>query len=396
MLPWWATSQSRLLHMGGNGIGGEQAGNQRQKYCKCRGCGYKWNFTKNVTCFQCGRGIQPAKSTERQPEGVWSDSSARRRSRPRQGQGGGTAAASPQLALLQQLRETLPATAGADTVAHVEHLERALAPPPPEHPDVALNQARARVRRAEATLRRAIQSVSEAKDWLTVKEKEHEDAILEVALAEQASEAAYAQAAPAGQAAAAAGTAVAAGAEAAGPKEAALDLSKLLVEDAAVLEVRPGALFDLDGLDVSAEEKEQFQQQVSTFVAQLQGEVQKHFGPAAEALRGMRAELKTTHDRLKAKRPRSSPPDHATEQGPNDAPGGGAAKAPTQVGGGGSQGSQGVQAPGAPSGPLGPGAGGPAVGPSAGSPPGPTLDAATRARILQRVAGSPGGPPDMA
>ena len=376
--------------MGGNGKGSEQAGSQRQKYCKCRGCGYKWNFTKNVTCYQCGQGIQPAKSVERQPEGVWSDSSARRRSRPRQGQGGGPATASQQLALLHQLRETFPATAGADTVAHFEHLERALAPPQPEHPDVALNQARARVRRAEAALRRSIQSVSDAKAWLVAKEQEHEEAILEVARAEQASEAAYAQAAPTGQAAAPAG------AEAAGPREAAIDLSKLLTEDEAVLQVRPGELFNLDGLDVSPEEKEQFQQQVSAFVAQVQGEVKKHFGPAAEALRGMRTELKTMHDRLKAKRPRSTPPEVATEKGTGGAPGGGEAKAPTQAGGGGSQGSQGGLAPGAPSGPSGPGAGGSALGPSAGPPPGPALDANTRARILQRVAASPGGPPDVA
>jgi hypothetical protein len=209
----------------------------------------------------------------------------------------------------------------------LEAIKKAVAPPPVAAtvlPDVALNRAQAKQRRAQAAFLSKSQQVRDAEQWLQACREEEVRAGELVLACDVEVEEAYKAAAPKGVQVQAQAAQVS-GAKA--QPAVGLNVTALLAED---FQVEAGDAFRLDDpdLDITDTEREEFNKSLEGFVEQVKQHVRTTFGEAKTQLEQRRSEIDAKHQQLLArrKRPRTEAAG-AADQTPAQAPAAGPAAA---------------------------------------------------------------------
>ncbi|CAK0788577.1 unnamed protein product, partial [Prorocentrum cordatum] len=217
-------------------------------YVRCANCSYKWNFKARVECYNCKKPLKPAAVDEPPQLRASAWSFAREPWVRHSDDWFGYEAPPPQ-----------PAPPHPEHGQQLEAIKMAVAPPPVAAtvlPDVALNRARAKQRRAQAAFLSKSQQVQ----------------------AQEAQE-------PGAMAQPAVG----------------LNVTALLAED---FQVEAGDAFRLDDpdLDITDTEREEFNKSLEGFVEQVKQHVRTTFGEAKTQLEQRRSEIDAKHQQLLARR----------------------------------------------------------------------------------------------
>ncbi|CAK0871570.1 unnamed protein product, partial [Prorocentrum cordatum] len=177
---------------------------------------------------------------------------------------------------LSEMVESLEGQATSEAQREaLQLLEKAFAPPSPtERPalvEEGVQRAAAAERAARRSLDKAIKQLADARQWLAECQAKSDAAADELVLAEAklANEKKALQKGPI----------------------SAINLSALLEADSDDFYVEDGPLFELEGLEVSSEQLQQFDTFKAKLAASVQEAVRNHFGPGAEALKTQREQL---------------------------------------------------------------------------------------------------------
>ncbi|CAK0897978.1 unnamed protein product, partial [Prorocentrum cordatum] len=290
-------------------------------YVRCANCSYKWNFKARVECYNCKKPLKPA-AVDKPPQLRASAWPFVREPWVRHSDDWFGYEAPPPQPAPPSDAECLAALAAR----HPEHgrqleaIKMAVAPPPVAAtvlPDVALNRAQAKQRRAQAAFLSKSQQVHDAEQWLQACREEEVRAGELVLACNVEVEEAYKAAAPKGV------QVQAQEAQEPGAKTqpaVGLNVTALLAED---FQVEAGDAFRLDDpdLDITDTEREEFNKSLEGFVEQVKQHVRTTFGEAKTQLEQRRSEIDAKHQQLLArrKRPRTEAAG-AADQTPAQAP----------------------------------------------------------------------------
>ncbi|CAK0891046.1 unnamed protein product [Prorocentrum cordatum] len=290
------------------GQGGDRGISFSADYVGCKKCGYRWTYKTKQSCYSCGQALRPSYSPAPKPRGVWASGSRGWWQDNHKGQtdwyheAEETTQRTEPLAI-GEVVQTLGGQALSEAQRQaLQQLESAFAPPAPAERPALLEEGIQRAAAAERAARRELEKrakqLADAKLWLDECQARSDaaaDALVgaEVKLAQEKK----ALAAP-GKDSQPEGTNKGGG---------VINLSALLGEGEASFVIEDGPLFDLEGLDITAEQREQFNKLKQTFEASVQQAVRTHFGPGADVLKSQREqfeEIRVLRETFKKRRRR--------------------------------------------------------------------------------------------
>ncbi|CAK0891363.1 unnamed protein product, partial [Prorocentrum cordatum] len=275
------------------------SGSNPLDYVRCAHCSYKRNFKSRAECYNCKKALKPAvvDGAARPWAAAWSFVRKPWVAHDEAWYAGPPPAASP-----PSDAECLAALAARhpEQCQQLEALKLAVAPPVVATvlPDVALNRAQAKQRRAQATFAAKTRQVRDAEQWLQACREEELRAGEALMACNLEVEDAYKAAAPKGIQVQAQAEQQQPGVE---PKPiVGLNVTALLAED---FQVEAGDAFKLDDpdLDITDAEREEFSRSLQSFVDQVKQHVRTTFGDAKAQLEQSRSEIDAMHQLLLAR-----------------------------------------------------------------------------------------------
>ncbi|CAK0908505.1 unnamed protein product [Prorocentrum cordatum] len=304
-------------------------------YVGCKKCGYRWTYKTKQSCYSCGQALRPSYSPAPKPRGVWASGSGGWWQDNHKGadwyqEAEETTQRTEPLAI-GEVVQTLGGQALSEAQRQaLQQLESAFAPPAPAERPALLEEGIQRAAAAERAARRELEKrakqLADAKLWLDECQARSDaaaDALVgaEVKLAQEKKALASPGKDPQPE-----GTNKGGG---------VINLSALLGEGEASFVIEDGPLFDLEGLDITSEQRQQFNKLKQTFEASAQQAVRTHFGPGADVLKSQREqleEIRMLRETFK-KRRREHPPATAaaTETSSPQTPEGSPPQAPAQA-----------------------------------------------------------------
>ena len=318
----------------GRGVGGK--GKDTQDYVNCSSCRYRWNFKTNHWCYQCCAPLVPHPSPDKKPTGQWSfgppsltaavvPSAPAAAAKPKGGgklppwlKGGFSSDGSPSVLNsswdasweavspvppdpLELLRAELGDCAELEALLAKRTEAKAQVPAadaaPPRAPllEEEVSTKGIACRRAQSWLDTCAAKVIEGENWLSAAIVAEDNAMAAAYQAQLEWEEACKKQLP---------SPPLEGEEvpSSTPTTSAINLSTLV--DEGTLQIIDGPLFDMVGLDIEDNDKEEWIRIKSELAASVQEKVQAALGPAAEQIGKLREEAKKLHARCQAKRRR--------------------------------------------------------------------------------------------